>query len=327
MSNTRTTSPLPSTGVSRREFLCLGLGGATVTLLLPSAGCSGDSPADDRPPVLWIETGVCTGCACALLGSPAPTAEVLLPELRLAFQETLMEAAGAKAMDALLGTAESEALRYVLVVDGAIPVGPSAGMTMLGTDSQSVEHSAASLVGALASRASSVVALGTCACFGGIPASGPGGVHHASLAEVIGRPPLRIPGCPPNPAWLVGTMQSLLRGEVVEQDALGRPTLYFGQTVHASCPRLDRFEARDFATAPGDPTRCLLQVGCKGPRARGDCSKRLWQGRSYCIKANHPCIGCTSPGFLDRRPTVDGASVDDEGLAMAPFYAPREGQP
>lgn len=317
-----------SNGVSRRDFLRLGLGGATATLFLPTVGCSGgDSPPDDRVPILWIETGVCTGCACALLGSPAPTAEDLLPGLRLAFQETLMEAAGASAMDALLRTAGSEDLRYVLVVDGAIPVGPSAGMTMLGADGASAEHSAASLVGGLASRASCVVAVGTCACFGGIPASGVGVAHHASLAEVIGKAPLRIPGCPPNPAWLTGTLQSLLRGEKVEQDALGRPTLFFGNTVHASCPRLERFEARDFATAPGDPTRCLLQVGCKGPWARGDCPKRLWQGRSYCIKANHPCIGCTAPGFLDARPVVDGVDVDGEGQATSPFYAQGEGLP
>lgn len=316
-----------SNGVSRRDFLRLGLGGATVTLFLPSAGCSGDSPPDDRTPILWIETGVCTGCACALLGSPAPTAEGLLPELRLVFQETLMEAAGAPAMDALLRAADTETARYVLVVDGAIPVGPSERMTMLGTDGGSVEHSAASLVAGLASRASAIVAVGTCACFGGIPASGPGAAHHASLAEVIGKPPLRIPGCPPNPAWLTGTLQALLRGETIEQDTLGRPTRYFGNTVHASCPRLDRFEARDFATAPGDPKRCLMQVGCKGQRARGDCPKRLWQGRSYCIKANHPCIGCTTPGFLDGRTMVLGIPVDAEGLATTPFYAKPEGQP
>jgi Ni,Fe-hydrogenase I small subunit len=115
-------------------------------------------------------------------------------------------------------------------------------------------------------------------------------------------------------------LTTLLRGESVALDELGRPTLFFAETVHDHCPRLARFALREFATAPGDPSRCLYQVGCKGTRARGDCPTRLWQGRSYCIKANHPCIGCTAPGFLNARPTVDGKSVGAEGLATSPLY-------
>jgi NiFe hydrogenase small subunit HydA len=312
------------TNLSRRDFLRLGVSGVTVTCLLPAVGCSGDAQPDDRRAVLWLEAGVCTGCACSLLGSPAPTAEILIPELRLAFQETLMEGFGAKAMDALLASAAAHASSYVLVVDGAIAMGPAAGMTCVGTDSSLLEYSAASLVATLAGQAMAVVALGTCASFGGIPGSSPGALAYGSVADVIGRVPVRIPGCPPNPFWITTALTALLRGEAIALDALGRPTLFFGKTVHDHCPRLESFEKRDFATAPGDTSRCLYQVGCKGMQAKGDCPSRLWQGRSYCIKANHPCIGCTAPGFLDARPTVDGKAVDVEGLAVAPFYGNRE---
>jgi hydrogenase small subunit len=312
------------TNLSRRDFLRLGVSGVTVTCLLPAVGCSGDAQPDDRTAVLWLEAGVCTGCACSLLGSPAPTAEILIPGLRLEFQETLTEGFGAKAVDALLASAALHASRYVLVVDGAIALGQAAGMTTVGTDSGLVEYSAASLVAALAAQAAAVVALGTCASFGGIPGSSPGGLAYGSVADVIGRVPVRIPGCPPNPFWITTALLALLRGEAIDLDALGRPTLFFGKTVHEQCPRLESFEKRDFATAPGDTSRCLYQVGCKGMQAKGDCPSRLWQGRSYCIKANHPCIGCTAPGFLDARPAVDGMALDEEGLAAAPFYGNRE---
>lgn len=310
--------------LSRRDFLRVGVHGVTVSCFLPAVACSGDAPADDRTAVLWLETGVCTGCACALLGSPAPTAELLIPGLRLEFQETLMEGYGSRAIDGLLASAAESASKLILVVDGAIAMGPSAAMTCLGTDSALVEYSAASLLTTLASQAAAVVALGTCASFGGIPGSGPAGSGYGSVADVTGRAVIRIPGCPPNPSWVTSALLALLRGDPIALDTLGRPTSFFGRTIHEQCPRLERFKARDFATAPGDPVRCLYQVGCKGLQAKGDCPTRLWQGRSYCIKANHPCIACTSPGFLDARATVDGKEVDAEGLAAAPFYRNRE---
>jgi hydrogenase small subunit len=320
-------APRDEPNLSRRTFLRVGLGGMTVSFLLPSADCgvgSRDASPDDRTPILWIEAGVCTGCACSLLGSLAPTAEALVPELRLEFQETLMEGFGANAVDALLASAAANAGKYVLLVDGAIALGAAASLTIVGTDSNLVDYSAQAMVAGLAAQAASVVALGTCACFGGIPASWPGGSPYGSLADAIGRVPLRIPGCPPNPFWVTSVLTALLRGEPIALDAIGRPTLFFDRTVHDLCPRKDSFEKRDFASAPGDMSRCLLQVGCKGRLAKGDCPSRLWQGRSYCIKANHPCIGCTAPGFLDARSTVDGTPADSEGKAMSPFYQNRE---
>lgn len=322
------SKPCDETRPSRRDFLRLSLGGLTVTLVLPACdvGSRGASP-DDRTPILWVEAGVCTGCACSLLGSPAPAAETLVPELRLEFQETLMEGFGAHAVDGLLALATAHAGKFVLIVDGAIALGPAAGLTTVGADSTLTDHTAEALIVSLAARAASVVALGTCASFGGIAASRPGGSAYDSLAAAVGRAPLRIPGCPPNPAWVTSVLTALLRGEPVALDAIGRPTAFFDKSIHDLCPRRESFEKRDFAAAPGDTARCLFQVGCKGREARGDCPSRLWQGRSYCIKANHPCIGCTAPGFLDARTSVDGVPVEVEGQAMAPFYGKREGLP
>jgi hydrogenase small subunit len=311
--------------LDRRDFLRLS---AYAACWVPLAGCVHGSPGqrqpgpavDKRTPVLWLETGTCTGCACSLLGCPAPPAEVLLGQLRLEFQETLSADFGSAAIDRLLGVARAQARGFVLVVDGAIPVRRAERLTTLGVDGRGADHTAASLVASLAGHAARVVALGTCASFGGIPGSAPGTGAHVSVAEVIGATPVRVPGCPPNPFWIVGALTMLLRGKALALDSLGRPKAYFGATVHDLCPRRERFAAGEFAAAPGDPTRCLSRVGCKGMMAKGDCPSRLWQGRSYCIKAGHPCIGCTAPGFLDGRPTVDGKDVGLEGQAAAPFY-------
>jgi hydrogenase small subunit len=296
------------------------MGGVSVVCLFPLHSCRhGEAVEDDRIPLLWLETGVCTGCACSLLASDAPPSESLVPELRLPFQETLMNGYGSRAIDELLATASAHTGKFVLLVDGAVPRGSARRMTTLGAGGDGNELTAEALVAGLAAQAAHVVALGTCASFGGIPGSGSGTGTHVSVAEIIGSLPIRIPGCPPNPSWIVSALTALLRGEAIDLDSLGRPISCFGKTVHDACPRRDAFTANDFARAPGDPIRCLFKVGCKGTMARGDCPTRPWQGRSYCIKANHPCIGCTSPGFLDARPTVDGKDVGSEGQAASPF--------
>ncbi len=310
-------------GVGRRDFLRLSLGGLTV-LCFPLQGCGGEDPdaipAGPTLPVVWIETGICTGCGSSLLDCYAPPVELLLGKLELGFHETLMGHYGAGAMEHLQAFVQAHAGRFALVVDGAVPVGAAAPMTTLGTDAQGIEYSAQELVTTVAASAAAIVALGACACFGGIPGSAPGAGVYVSLTEAIGKKVLRIPGCPPNPLWIGAVLDQLVAGVAPDLDDLGRPKAIFGKTVHELCPRLPKFEAQSFATSPGDPSKCLLKVGCKGPIARGDCPTRAWHGRSFCIKAGHPCIACTAPGFLDARPSVDGIQVGQEGSAASPFY-------
>lgn len=328
--------PRVSQELARRDFLRFGAAGVAVLVLVPSAACHGQkwsSIEDEQRTILWVETGVCTGCACSLLDSTAPPAERLISDLPLLFQETLMATCGSQAIDHLLTSAHAHAGDFLLVVDGAVPTGGARRMTTVGArvqDEEGVEGgeraaeqgewTAEELVRKLAAQAAGVIALGTCASFGGIPGSAPNTGVYASVADVIGRTPVRIPGCPPNASWIVSALKTLLRGDSLELDDLGRPSAFFARTVHDACARRDRFLAGDFAALPGDPTRCLLKVGCKGMMAHGDCPSRLWLGRSYCIKANHPCIGCTAPGFLDPRPTVDGRDVGLEGQPATPFW-------
>jgi NiFe hydrogenase small subunit HydA len=318
----RPTPVVEQEGLGRRDFLRLSLGGLTV-LCFPFSACHGhgsSQPAAAGLPVGWIETGLCTGRSCALLDCYAPPGEQLLGKVQLGFHETLMGDYGARAMDGLLAFVQAHAGKLALVVDGAIAVGAAAALTTLGIDGAGTEHTAQELVTTVAGSAAALVAVGTCASFGGIPGSGPGAGTYVSLAEATGKPTLRAPGCPPNPLWIGGLLDLLAAGQTVDTDALGRPTAIYAKTVHEQCPRLGEFALQSFAEAPGDPSRCLLKVGCKGMIARGDCPTRAWHGRSYCMKAGHPCLACTAPGFLDAKTTIDGTALGDEGRAASPFY-------
>ncbi len=328
-------------GLSRRQILKGGLCAAALfTIDLAMPGCSpaaqdklttdgnyapsgrpqAETSADSRIPIIWVEAGICTGCAGSLLCSENPPVEALLPQLRLEFQETLMDGFGAPTMDRLLEASTTLSGQYLLIVDGSVSLGDKANMTIVGATSAGQDVTAQSLIQRLAANALAVVALGTCASFGGIPSAGANPAGHAPVTSLVpaGKPLVRLPGCPPNPGWIVDALVNILTKGLngLALDALGRPSSAYGHLVHDVCPRPSAYDAGDYATAPGDPKKCLVAVGCKGPTTYADCPTRLWNGRTSCIGTNHPCIGCASPGFPDAR-----SDAGTEGQnAASPFY-------
>jgi hydrogenase small subunit len=277
-----------------------GCGDSTAGQSFAASGRPQQAPQTDiRMPVVWIETGVCTGCAEALLDCTDPAADSLLSTVRLEFQETLMDLSGAAAIAQLDSVVQANVGRYALIVDGAIPTGEFARLTSLGTGADGQELTAEHLVKRLAGGATAVVALGTCAAWGGIPASGANPYRHAPVAAVTGAGVVRLPGCPPHGQWIAGTLATLLASAPLDLDAQSRPRAYYGKVVHETCPRKPYFKNDAFASVPGDPERCLFELGCRGPVAPGDCASRLWNGQSSCIGANYPCRGCTEQGFPD----------------------------
>ncbi|MFC1632107.1 hydrogenase small subunit, partial [Candidatus Omnitrophota bacterium] len=149
-----------------------------------------------------------------------------------------------------------------------------------------------------------VLAVGTCAAYGGIPAAKPNptacrGVKEILVEKKINTPVINIPGCPMHPDWLLGTISAILLGSELELDDAGRPKLFYGKLIHENCPRRADFDKGKFAQQPGEPG-CLYQVGCKGHYSYADCPLRQWNnGLNWCIKAGSPCLGCVEPGFPD----------------------------
>jgi hydrogenase small subunit len=161
----------------------------------------------------------------------------------------------------------------------------------------------------LAKDAAAVVALGTCASFGGIPSGAPNPTGVVSIGELlkregVGTPVVNIPGCPPHPDWLTGTLVAVARyglGPVAGTlDDLSRPAMFYGKLIHETCPRRADFDAARFAKKFGDPG-CLYELGCKGPVTYADCPTRMWNsGTNWCVGAGSPCHGCVEPDFPDR---------------------------
>lgn len=328
-----------SSEVTRRDFLKLSAG-STAALGLLLSGLAGFeelfAAAVDEIPVIWIQTATCTGCSVSVLNSLSPKIQnVLLDQvvpgkhISLRFHPTVMAAAGELAMKAMEDTAKKKG-GYVLIVEGAIPTKDNGIYCVVG-ERDGHEITALEAATNLGRDAMAVLALGTCAAYGGIPAARPNPTQCQGVKTVLGdkgiqTPVINLPGCPPHPDWFIGTVASVLIGGLksVEVDKAGRPVAFYGTLIHDNCPRRGHFDAGRFAKKLSDPY-CLYELGCKGPVSYSDCPKRLWNsGTNWCIGANSPCFGCVEPDFPDRLSPLYG-KVSDVGLLGINNFADKVG--
>ena len=165
----------------------------------------------------------------------------------------------------------------------------------------------------MAPGAAAVIAIGTCATWGGIPSAVGNPTGAMSIMDFLGKdyrsalglPVINIPGCAPIGDNFTETVAAILMflqgiGPLPEFDELGRPAWLFGETVHRGCTRAGYYEEGVFAENYGDK-ECLVEVGCWGPVVNCNIVSRGAQSHmGGCMAAGGPCIGCTMPGFPDK---------------------------
>ena len=290
--------------ISRRSFLGYCVGSAAVLGLsqfdlfkLKSALAKSDAPK-----VIWLQGAGCSGCSISFLNyfnqptSADPimsTATVLTDNIDLVYHPTLMAAAGQTASDAAVQASNSG--DFILIVEGGVPTA-FGGNCAIAWSRNGADVTFKDAVTDFASRASAVVAVGTCASFGGVSASAPNLASVVPVSTAINKATINIPGCPAHPDWLVWAIVQLLSGNAIAMDGHNRPTGIYGKEVHANCPRLNADRARNF----GVDNQCLISLGCAGPGTYSPCPTMKWNnGVNWCVDANSPCLGCTQPTFPD----------------------------
>lgn len=289
--------------LTRREFLRLCFStAATVSLsqlLLPELAQALRLLPGGKPPVIWIEGTSCTGNSISLDNSADPSLKTVLEEIiDLRFTQPFMWAENKEALNLLFDTADNERDRFILVVEGGIPLGLPESVIV--GERNGTPLQARDLIPRLADAAKTVVAVGNCAAFGGPSMAAPNPTGTKGVWKVVQtKPVINVPGCPAHPDWIVGTLVHVILYGLPRVDEFRRPTMFFGQLVHDICPRRAHFTNGDFAQAPGQ-AGCLFTVGCKGPITHADCPTRKFNdGVNWCINANNPCIGCAAPDFPD----------------------------
>jgi len=295
-------------GISRRDFLrfCAGM---AATMGLPAGAEYAiaetiASPAK-RPSVIWLHFQECTGCSESLLRAEHPTLEkLILDVISLDYHETLFAAAGHQAEAARKAAMAANKGKYLLVVEGAIPTKENGIYCKVGG------QTAVDMLKECAADAAAVVAIGSCASWGGMPSTGPNPTGSSSAGEVLGKTVVTIPGCPPNPYNFLSTVVHYLTfGKLPALDDLGRPKFAYGRLVHENCERRPHFDAGRFAGEFGDEGHrqgwCLYKLGCKGPETYANCPVIGFNDVgevSWPVGCGHPCIGCTEKGIGFAKP-------------------------
>ena len=264
--------------------------------------------------VLWLQSGGCGGCSMSLLCADTPDFAGLLRRagVNLLWHPSLSLESGEELTQVLHDCLTGHVGLDLLCIEGALlrgPQGTGRFHRLAGTGEPMIDW-----VRRLADVARHVAAVGSCAAWGGITATGPnpteacglqfeddrpGGLLGAGWRGAGGLPVINIAGCPTHPGWVIDTLMALdagLLGEA-ELDSFHRPRFYADQLVHHGCTRNEYYEFKASAEKPSDLGCMMEHMGCKGTQAHADCNTRLWNGEGSCTRGGYACISCTEPGF------------------------------
>jgi len=288
-------------GVSRRAFMkyCASLTSlmALSPALVPRVAHALETAM--RPSVIWLSFQECTGCTESITRSHAPTLEDLIfNSVSLDYHHTLQAASGHAAEAAREQAMKDNYGKYLLIVDGSIPLDNPGYSCIAGISNLD-------MLKETAAGAAAIVAIGTCAAYGGIPHANPNPTGAVSVSDIIkDKPIINVPGCPPIPVVMTGVLAHFLTFGIPDLDELGRPKAFYGESIHDRCYRRPFYDKGKFAETFDDEGAragwCLYKLGCKGPTTHSACATVKWNnGVSFPIEAGHPCLGCTEPDFWD----------------------------
>ena len=287
---------------------------------------SRDLPGVEEVHILWISEGMsCDGDSVSITAAMQPTIEDVLlgnipglPKVHL-HNKVLSPTLGGDEFlqpffDAVNGTLDAP---FVFVLEGSVPnenINGEGYWTSFGNDLTTGEPLTLNWwIDRLAPKAWGVIAIGTCATYGGIHAMAGNPTGCMGLADYLGwdfrsaadLPIVNIPGCPVQPENFMETLVWLLYqaaglAPVIPLDDQLRPQWLFGKTVHEGCDRAGYYEQGDFAHDYNSP-KCQVKIGCWGPVVNCNVPKRGWMaGIGGCPNVGGICIGCTMPGFPDK---------------------------
>ncbi len=276
----------------------------------------------------WLAGMSCDGCTVTVTGASAPAIEDLLvgrlpgvPRLVLHHPVTSSES-GEEFMKNYYMAAEGKLnAPYVVIYEGSIPderlaAADGGFWAAMGVEIRDGEHKpipTATWLRRLAPGAAAVIAIGTCATWGGIPSAYGNPTGSMSVMDLLGKeylsalglPVINVPGCAPIGDDFTEAVTALLlflngHGPLPEFDGLGRPAWQFDETVHRHCPRAGYYEEGTFACEYGGK-ECLVEIGCWGPVVQCRITERgAVDHKGGCMVAGGVCIGCMMPGFPDR---------------------------
>ncbi len=262
--------------------------------------------------LLWLKGGACGGNTMSFLSADQPNIIELVQDfgLRIIYHPTIGLEIGEQVKEILNNCLKGRIDLDLFVFEGSVVQGPDGSGTMnIFADRPMKEW-----VQLLAPKARYVMAIGDCAAWGGIvavppnPTESTGLQHHkrqkggflgSAFRSRAGWPVINIPGCPAHPDWITQIIIAIATDRIkeVELDQWGRPRTFFTTFVQNGCTNAHAF-AKGIKGGFGKRGGCLyFEAGCRGTMTHSSCNRILWNRTSSKTRANHPCLGCTEPGF------------------------------
>jgi NiFe hydrogenase small subunit HydA len=288
--------------------------------------------------LLWIQCGGCGGDTWSFFNAESPNVIELFSSLDVELlwhpSISIRSPNNLKTIneDLLSGARELD----VLCVEGSILRGPGG----TGRYDEIFGKPKKDLVASLANRARYILAIGTCASYGGIGANTEieatgmqflreekGGFLGEEFTSASGMPVINLPGCPCHCDVVVGTLIAIDSGAQLELDEYNTPVEWYGMMVHQGCTRNEYHEYRVEERKFGEKGCMFFHLGCHGPLVRGPCNKMLWNNRSSKTRVGVPCFGCTRPDFPQQYPffqtrNIEGIPIElPEGISRAHYMA------
>ena len=290
------------------------------------------SAPENRVRLFWLQSGGCGGCSLSALGAENPdfVTSMQAANIDVLWHPSLSETSGRGVVALMERLASGEDSLDILCLEGSVMCGPNGTgkfHMFSGTGKPAMDW-----IRQLAGKARYVVAVGSCAAFGGITAAGdnhvearglaydgrePGGLLGEDFRSRAGLPVINIAGCPIHPGWLVETLHQIASNSFgsADMDEWARPLSYTMHLVHHGCAKNEFYEYKASAEKLCDHGCMMENLGCKGTQARADCNIRSWNGSGSCLDGNYPCVNCTAPEFEEpghdftRTPKVAGIPV------------------
>ncbi len=258
--------------------------------------------------VYWLQCGSCGGDTMSFLGMETPDMLELFREHNLEMLwHPSFSSGDLLEQEELINTLRSGRKTLdILIVEGFVTTGPDGS----GLYDTYMGEPKLALVKDLAHRAAVIIAVGTCASFGGIGNIGEtganglqflkdecGGVLGKSFRSRRDRPVINLPGCPVHPAILKDVLCMISEGKMPILNELQCPEEWYSMLVHQGCTRNEYHEYRVEEDDFGGRGCMFFHLGCQGPLSYGPCNKVLWNQRNSKTNAGVPCFGCTQPDF------------------------------
>ena len=216
----------------------------------------------------------------------------------------------------------------ILCVEGNVVRGPN-GTGMFDTFMQRPKKE---LIEKLAHKAKFVIAVGTCASFGGFGSHGDemdgiglqfhheqkGGFLGADFVARSGYPVINLPGCPIHPKALTTLLEEIIRGMKIDLTPLNSIDEIYNYTVHQGCTRNEYHEYKVEENEFGERGCMFFHLGCKGPTTNSSCNKYLWNEVNSKTRAGVPCFGCARPDFPQ-----DYAFFETPNIVGTPLELPK----